>query len=137
MINKSKIFYSPRIKEIIDFMSVYYNEHQCFPKLDEIGKALNLTKQRVGILLKNAERLGLIKSDNVFMRKYMLTKSTKNSKLKVNNYYEFTATLEEEFDSVEKAAGQINATDNAIVKEITHKNLVHSLIKKEEDDDRK
>tara|TARA_A100001037_G_scaffold250458_1_gene233520 strand:+ start:698 stop:877 length:180 start_codon:yes stop_codon:yes gene_type:complete len=52
-------------------------------------------------------------------------------------YYEFTATLEEEFDSVEKAAGQINATDNAIVKEITHKNLVHSLIKKEEDDDRK
>jgi len=88
MINKSKIFYSPRIKEIIDFMSVYYNEHQCFPKLDEIGKALNLTKQRVGILLKNAERLGLIKSDNVFMRKYMLTKATKNSKLKVNNYYE-------------------------------------------------
>ena len=88
MVNKSKIFYSPRIKEIIDFMSVYYSEHQCFPKLDEIGKALNLTKQRVGILLKNAERLGLIKSDNVFMRKYMLTKSTKNSKLKVNNYYE-------------------------------------------------
>ena len=88
MINKSKIFYSPRIKEIIDFMSVYHTEHQCFPKLDEIGKALNLTKQRVGILLKNAERLGLIKSDNVFMRKYMLTKATKNSKLKVNNYYE-------------------------------------------------
>jgi SOS-response transcriptional repressor LexA len=88
MVNKSKIFYSPRIKEIIDFMSVYHNEHQCFPKLDEIGKALNLTKQRVGILLKNAERLGLIKSDNVFMRKYMLTKATKNSKLKVNNYYE-------------------------------------------------
>jgi|TARA_R100000482_G_scaffold122660_1_gene70847 hypothetical protein len=52
-------------------------------------------------------------------------------------YYEFTATLEEEFDSVEKAAGQINATDNAIVKEITHKNLVHSLIKKEDKDDRK
>jgi SOS-response transcriptional repressor LexA len=88
MVNKSKIFYSPRIKEIIDFMSVYHTEHQCFPKLDEIGKALNLTKQRVGILLKNAERLGLIKSDNVFMRKYMLTKATKNSKLKVNNYYE-------------------------------------------------
>ena len=88
MINKSKIFYSPRIKEIIDFMSVYHTEHQCFPKLDEIGKALNLTKQRVGILLKNAERLGLIKSDNVFMRKYMLTKASKNSKLKVNNYYE-------------------------------------------------
>ena len=47
---QSKIFYSPRIKEIIDFMSVYHTEHQCFPKLDEIGKALNLQKQRVGIL---------------------------------------------------------------------------------------
>ena len=52
-------------------------------------------------------------------------------------YYEITATLEEEFDSVEKATGQINATENAIVKEITHKNLVHSLIKKEDKDDRK
>ena len=52
-------------------------------------------------------------------------------------YHEFTATLEEEFDSVEKATGQINATDNAVVKEITHKNLVHSLIKKEDKDDRK
>ena len=47
-------------------------------------------------------------------------------------YYEITATLEEEFDSVEKAAEQINATDKAIVKEITHKNLVHSLIKQED-----
>jgi SOS-response transcriptional repressor LexA len=84
----AKIFYSPRIKQIIDFMSAYYDEHDCFPKLDEIGKALNLTKQRVGILLKNAEKLKLIKSDNVFMRKYMLTKHIKNSKLKVNNYYE-------------------------------------------------
>tara|TARA_R100000030_G_scaffold95984_1_gene83804 strand:- start:333 stop:512 length:180 start_codon:yes stop_codon:yes gene_type:complete len=52
-------------------------------------------------------------------------------------YYEITATLEEEFDSVEKATGQINATDKAVVKEITHKNLVHSLIKKEDKDDRK
>ena len=84
----SKVFYSPRIKEVIDFMSVYYEEHQCFPKLDEIGKALNLTKQRVGILLKNAVKLKLIKSDNVFMRKYMLTKQPKISKLKFNNYYE-------------------------------------------------
>ena len=84
----TKIFYSPRIKEIIDFMSAYHTKHDCFPKLDEIGKALNLTKQRVGILLKNAEKLKLIKSDNVFMRKYMLTKQVKNSKLKVNNYYE-------------------------------------------------
>ena len=47
-------------------------------------------------------------------------------------YYEFAATLEEEFDSVEKAAGQMNATENAIVKEISHKNLVHSIIKKKE-----
>lgn len=52
-------------------------------------------------------------------------------------HYEITATLEEEFDSVEKAAEQINASDKAIIKEITHKNLIHSLIKKEEDDDRK
>ena len=84
----AKIFYSPRIKEIIDFMSAYYDKHECFPKLDEIGKALNITKQRISILLKKAERLKLIKSDNVFMRKYMLTKDIKNSKLKVNNYYE-------------------------------------------------
>tara|TARA_B100001093_G_C26007500_1_gene668211 strand:+ start:180 stop:440 length:261 start_codon:yes stop_codon:yes gene_type:complete len=84
----AKIFYSPRIKEIIDFMSSYHTEYDCFPKLDEIGKALNITKQRVGILLKNAEKLKLIKSDDVFMRKYMLTKHIKNSKLKVNNYYE-------------------------------------------------
>ena len=47
-------------------------------------------------------------------------------------YYEITATLEEEFDSVKKAAEQINATDKAVVKEITHKNLVHSLIKQED-----
>ena len=84
----AKIFYSPRIEEIIDFMSSYHAEHDCFPKLDEIGKALSITKQRVGILLKNAEKLKLIKSDDVFMRKYMLTKHIKNSKLKVNNYYE-------------------------------------------------
>jgi len=48
-------------------------------------------------------------------------------------YYEFYATLEEEFDSVEKATSQMNATDNAVVKEITHKSLVHSIIKKKED----
>ncbi len=47
-------------------------------------------------------------------------------------HYEFAATLEEEFDSVEKAAGQRDASDNAVVKEITHKNLIHSLIKKKE-----
>ena len=34
-------------------------------------------------------------------------------------YYEFSATLEEEFDSVEKAAGQRNASEKAVVKEIT------------------
>ena len=50
-------------------------------------------------------------------------------------HYEITATLEEEFDSVEKAMEQINASDKAIIKEITHKNLIHSLIKKEEEDD--
>ena len=44
-------------------------------------------------------------------------------------HYEFAATLEEEFDSVEKAAGQRDASENAVVKEITHKNLIHSLIK--------
>ena len=34
-------------------------------------------------------------------------------------YYEITATLEEEFDSVEKATNQNHASDNAVVKEIT------------------
>ena len=86
--SKKKLFYSPRIKEVIDFMSKYFKENDCYPKLDEIGKSLNITKQRVGILLKNAESLGLIESSNVFMRKYVLTKLNKNSKLKVNNYYE-------------------------------------------------
>ena len=50
-------------------------------------------------------------------------------------YYEITATLEEEFDSVEKAAGQRDASDNAVVKEITSKNLKHSIIKKEDRDE--
>ena len=50
-------------------------------------------------------------------------------------HYEFTATLEEEFDSVEKAAGQRDASENAVVKEITHKNLIHSLIKKKENNE--
>ena len=45
-------------------------------------------------------------------------------------YYEITATLEEEFDSVEKAAGQRDASDNAVVKKITSKNLQHSIIKR-------
>jgi hypothetical protein len=40
---KKRLFYSPRIKEVIDFMSIYYEENDCFPKLDEIGKALNIT----------------------------------------------------------------------------------------------
>ena len=47
-------------------------------------------------------------------------------------YYEITATQEEKFDSVEKAAGQRDASDNAVVKEITSKNLQHSIIKKED-----
>ena len=50
-------------------------------------------------------------------------------------YYEITATLEEKFDSVEKAAGQRDASDNAVVKEITSKNLQHSIIKKEDRDE--
>ena len=50
-------------------------------------------------------------------------------------YYEFAATLEEEFDSVEKAADKRDAPANAVVKEITHKNLIHSIIKKKEDDE--
>jgi hypothetical protein len=49
-------------------------------------------------------------------------------------YYEITATLEEEFDSVEKAANQNHASDKAVIKEITTKNLVHSLIKKEDNE---
>ena len=48
-------------------------------------------------------------------------------------FYEITATLEEEFDSVEKATSQRDASDKAVVKEITGKNLQHSIIKKEED----
>jgi len=47
-------------------------------------------------------------------------------------YYEFSATLEEEFDSVEKAADQRNASEKAVVKEITNKSLQHSIIKKED-----
>ena len=50
-------------------------------------------------------------------------------------YYEVTATLEEDFDSVEKAAGQRDASHNAVVKEITSKNLQHSIIKKEDRDE--
>ena len=50
-------------------------------------------------------------------------------------HYEFAATLEEEFDSVEKAAGQRDASENAVVTEITHKNLIHSIIKKKENDE--
>lgn len=88
MKNKNKVFYSPQIKKIIDFMGKYYNENEYYPKLDEIGKELNVSKQRIGVLIKNAERLGLVKSEDVFMRKYMLNKSIKNSKFKVNNYYE-------------------------------------------------
>jgi len=49
-------------------------------------------------------------------------------------YYEITATLEEEFDSVEKAANQNHASDKAVIKEITHKNLTHSIIKKEDNE---
>jgi len=50
-------------------------------------------------------------------------------------YYEITATLEEKFDSVEKATSQKDASDNAVIKEITSKNLQHSIIKKEDRDE--
>lgn len=88
MTNNHKVFYSPQIKKIIDFMNKYYRENECYPKLNEIGVELDVTKQRIGILMKDALRLGLVKSNNVFMRKYSLIKLLKNSKLKVNNYYE-------------------------------------------------
>ena len=84
----NKIFYSPKIKQIIDFMIEYHKKEQAYPRLIEIGEALNLSKQRIGILMKNAVKLGLVKEMDVFMRKYHLTKSIKNSKFKVNNYYE-------------------------------------------------
>ena len=69
-------------------MVKYYKENECYPKLDEIGKALNVSKQRIGILIKDAEKLKLVESHNYFMRKYSLINTTKDSKLKVNNYYE-------------------------------------------------
>ena len=86
--SKTKILFSPQIKKMIDFMANYYEKNEYYPKLTEIGEELKVTKQRVGILLKDAERLGLVKSSNVFMRKYSLISFPKNSKLKVNNYYE-------------------------------------------------
>jgi|TARA_R100001594_G_C3989014_1_gene251959 DNA-binding MarR family transcriptional regulator len=88
MASNGKVFYSPQIKKIILFMAKYYKENECYPKLDEIGKALNVSKQRIGILIKDAEKLGLVESHNYFMRKYSLINTTKDSKLKVNNYYE-------------------------------------------------
>ena len=57
MASNGKVFYSPQIKKIILFMAKYYKENECYPKLDEIGKALNVSKQRIGILIKDAEKL--------------------------------------------------------------------------------
>lgn len=88
MASNGKVFYSPQIKKILDFMDKYYQDNEAYPKLDEIGKAISVTKQRIGILMKDALKLGLVESHNVFMRKYHLTKLYKSSKLKVNNYYE-------------------------------------------------
>jgi predicted DNA-binding protein YlxM (UPF0122 family) len=85
--SNGKVFYSPQIKKIISFMSKYYKENECYPKLDEIGKELNVSKQRIGILIKDAEKLGLVESHNFFMRKYSLISVGKDDKLKVNNYY--------------------------------------------------
>ena len=44
MASNGKVFYSPQIKKIILFMAKYYKENECYPKLDEIGKALNVSK---------------------------------------------------------------------------------------------
>ena len=88
MTSNGRVFYSPQIKKILTFMSKYHKEHEAYPKLNEIGKSLNVSKQRIGILLKQAERLGLVQSHNSFMRKYSLNNSSKDNKLKVNNYYE-------------------------------------------------
>ena len=85
--SNGKVFYSPQIKKIISFMSKYYRENECYTKLDEIGKELNVSKQRIGILIKDAEKLGLVESHNFFMRKYSLISVGKDDKLKVNNYY--------------------------------------------------
>jgi SOS-response transcriptional repressor LexA len=88
MTNKNKILFSPQIKKIVDFMDNYHKEHEAWPKLNEIAQELKVSKQRIGVLMKLIERLGLIKSSDVFMRKYSLTELSKRSKLKVNNYYE-------------------------------------------------
>jgi len=47
-------------------------------------------------------------------------------------HYEMTVVMEEEFDSVEEAANQINASDKAKVS-ITNTRLVKSLVKKKEE----
>ena len=88
MKNKNKIFFSPQIKKIVDFINSYHSENEYWPKLNEIGSELKVSKQRIGVLMKDAEKLGLLKSNDVFMRKYSLTELSKRSKLKVNNYYE-------------------------------------------------
>ena len=48
--------------------------------------------------------------------------------------YEFTATLEEEFDDVEKATNQMSASDKCVVKEISNIRLINAIIKREDDD---
>ena len=37
----NKVFYSPKIKQIIDFMIEYHKKEQAYPRLIEIGEALN------------------------------------------------------------------------------------------------
>lgn len=88
MTSNGRVFYSPQIRKILTFMSKYHKEHEAYPKLNEIGKSLNVSKQRIGVLLKQAEQLGLVQSHNYFMRKYSLNNLAKEGKLKVNNYYE-------------------------------------------------
>ena len=38
MKNKNKIFFSPQIKKIVDFMNSYHSENEYWPKLNEIGR---------------------------------------------------------------------------------------------------
>jgi hypothetical protein len=55
MKNKNKIFFSPQIKKIVDFMNSYHSENEYWPKLNEIGSELKVSKQRIGVLMKDAE----------------------------------------------------------------------------------
>ena len=46
MASNGKVFYSPQIKKILTFMAKYHKEYEAYPKLNEIGKSLGVSKQR-------------------------------------------------------------------------------------------